>query len=129
MSRLVYHQPLVHIQSLQSCNTRGLITKSRDVLLQPLLPIILGKAAGDTALHDALQRSQHTLMTMSHTDLTYVEKNGRRHMNTGQAVCLGQKLDVICDFVSAVQTSIWTRLVRDFEKTVDFLLVDTDAAS
>lgn len=49
-------------------------------------------------------------------------------MHTGQAVGLGQKLDVICDFVSAVQTSIWTRLVRDFEKTVDFLLVDTDAA-
>ena len=49
-------------------------------------------------------------------------------MHTSQAVRLGQKLDVVCDLVSAVQASIFTRLVGDFEKAVDFLLVDTDAA-
>ena len=49
-------------------------------------------------------------------------------MDTSQAVRLGQKLYVICDLVSAVQASIWTRLVGDFEKTVDFLLIDTDTA-
>lgn len=32
-------------------------------------------------------------------------------MNTGQAVRLGQKLDVVRDLVSAVQTSIFARLV------------------
>ena len=49
-------------------------------------------------------------------------------MHTSQAVRLGQKLDVVCDLVAAVQTSIFTRLVGDFEKAVDFLLVETDAA-
>jgi hypothetical protein len=50
-------------------------------------------------------------------------------MDTSQAVRFGQKLDVICDFVSAVQRSIWTWLVRDLEQTVDLLLVDANAAS
>lgn len=49
-------------------------------------------------------------------------------MDTSQAVRLGQKLDVVGDLVPAVQASIWTRLVRDFEEAVDFLLVDADAA-
>lgn len=49
-------------------------------------------------------------------------------MDTSQAVRLGQKLDVIGDLVSAVQTSIFTRLVGDLEEAVDFLLVEADAA-
>ena len=49
-------------------------------------------------------------------------------MNTSQAACFGQKLDVVCDLVSAVQTSVFAWLVGDLEKTVDFLLVDADAA-
>lgn len=49
-------------------------------------------------------------------------------MDTSQAARLCQKLDVVCDLVSAVQTSVFTRLVGDFEKAVDFLLVDADAA-
>ena len=49
-------------------------------------------------------------------------------MDTSQAVRLGQKLDVVGDLVSAVQASIWTRLVGNFEKAVDFLLVDANAA-
>jgi len=49
-------------------------------------------------------------------------------MHTSQAVCLGQKLDVVCDLVSTVQASIFTRLVGDFEKAVDLLLVEANAA-
>jgi hypothetical protein len=48
-------------------------------------------------------------------------------MHASQAVGLGQKLDVIRDLVSAVQASIFTRLVGDFEEAVDLLLVETDA--
>jgi hypothetical protein len=50
-------------------------------------------------------------------------------MHTGQAVRLGQELDVVRDLVSAVQASIFTRLVGDLEKAVDFLLVKADGAS
>lgn len=49
-------------------------------------------------------------------------------MNTSQAIRLGQELDVVRDLVTAVQTSVWTRLLRDFEEAVDFLLVDVDVA-
>ena len=126
---VVYRHLLVCIQPSQSCSTRDLITKSRDILLQPLLPIIFGKAAGDTTFHDTLRASQHAPITVRHRDITHIEKNGRRHMNAGQAVGLGQKLDIVCDLVPTVQASVCTRLVRDFEKAVDFLLVDADAAS
>jgi hypothetical protein len=61
--------------------------------------------------------------------LSHIEKHCRRNVDTSQAVRFGQKLDVICDFVSAVQRSIWTWLVRDLEQTVDLLLVDANAAS
>lgn len=49
-------------------------------------------------------------------------------MHTSQAARLCQKLDVVRDLVSAVQTSVFTRLVGDFEQAVDFLLIDADAA-
>lgn len=63
------------------------------------------------------------------TDQSYIEKYGRRHMNTSQAVGFGQQLDVVSDLISAVQASIGTWLVRDLEKAVDLLLVKTNAAS
>ena len=49
-------------------------------------------------------------------------------MHASQAVGLGQKLDVVCDLVATVQTAVLARLVRDLEKAVDLLLVDTHAA-
>ena len=49
-------------------------------------------------------------------------------MHASQAVGLGQKLDVVCDLVATVQTAVLARLVRDLEKAVDLLLIDTDAA-
>jgi hypothetical protein len=50
-------------------------------------------------------------------------------MNTGQAVGFGQQLDVVRNLIPTVQTSIWTWLVRDLEKVVDLLLIDTNATS
>jgi hypothetical protein len=50
-------------------------------------------------------------------------------MDTGQAVGFCQQLDVVRDLIAAVQASVWTWLVRDFEEAVDFLLVNANAAS
>jgi len=49
-------------------------------------------------------------------------------MDASQAVRFSQKLDVVRDLVSTVETSVWARLVRNFEQAVDLLLVDTNAA-
>jgi hypothetical protein len=60
---------------------------------------------------------------------SYIEQNRRRYMDTSQAVGFSQQLDVVRDLVAAVQASVWTWLIRDLEKAVDFLLISADAAS
>ena len=111
----------------------GLRCKSRDILLQPLLPIVLGKAAGDTAFHNPLQRKKSAFPSIDHKktqqeSLSYIKQHSRCHMNTRQAARFGQKLDIVGDLVPAVQTSVGARLVRDLEQVVDCFLVDADAA-
>jgi hypothetical protein len=67
---------------------------------------------------------QQERLTSSH-----IEQNSRCYMDTGQAVGFCQQLDVVRDLIAAVQASVWTWLVRDFEEAVDFLLVNANAAS
>jgi len=103
--------------------------ESRDILLQPLLPVVLGEAARDCTLNNALRKGQYRVDEISNTGRSHIEENGRSHMNAGQAVGLGDKLDVVCNLVAAVQTAIRTRLIRDLEKAVNLLLVDAYATS
>lgn len=39
------------------------MSKSNNILLEPLLPIILGEAAGDTTFNNALQECQSKYIT------------------------------------------------------------------
>lgn len=49
-------------------------------------------------------------------------------MNADQTTSLDKQLEIIGHLVARVQASVWTRLVRNLELTVDLTLVQTNTS-
>jgi hypothetical protein len=105
------------------------MAESNDVLLQPLLPVLLCKAARDAWFVKTLQFRLAYVQSSSDCFIcAYIEQDGGRNVNTDQTTSLDEQFEVVGHLVTRVQASVRTRLIRDLKLTVDLALVESNTS-